>query len=466
MQTTTEVNQSSFIKIALILVIGALAPMLDTTMTNVAINTIMHDLNSTVDHVQWVTTSYILALGIVVPITGWASEHFSGKTLYISGLVAFVLGSIVSGLATSINLLIMGRIIQGAAAGMIVPLVTTLIVKAAGGHNLGSLMAIVSLPAVLAPILGPTIGGFIIKVLDWHWIFYINIPLGLLSLGLLIWLMPRFTPAPSKKPLDIPSVGLIGGAFTALILGITKLSTSGTLTATNVYVPLLIGVALLAGYCVYALLRPNHALVSLKLFTYQSFSASSILLVLSGLIVNGAMFLLPLFLQNIRGLSVIWSGIYLIAQGLGLLITRSQIGKLTDRIGARWVVLAAIGIALIGTLPFAYFNASTPTWLILIVLFIRGIAQGGLTIPIMSDAYTGVPANLVSEATTASRMLQNIGGAFGTALLATAIQSQLNNTTMTLAHLNSAYQGAFMLTVVVTVIAAIPAWFLSHQASH
>jgi len=440
--------------------------MLDTTMTNVAINTIMHDLNSTVDHVQWVTTSYILALGIVVPITGWASEHFSGKALYISGLVAFVLGSIVSGLATSINLLIIGRIIQGAAAGMIVPLVTTLIVKAAGGHNLGSLMAIVSLPAVLAPILGPTIGGFIIKVLDWHWIFYINIPLGLLSLGLLIWLMPCFTPAPSKKPLDIPSVGLIGGAFTALILGITKLSTSGTLTATNVYVPLLIGVALLAGYCVYALLRPDHALVSLKLFTYQSFSASSILLVLSGLIVNGAMFLLPLFLQNIRGLSVIWSGIYLIAQGLGLLITRSQIGKLTDRIGARWVVLAAIAIALVGTLPFAYFNASTPTWLILIVLFIRGIAQGGLTIPIMSDAYTGVPANLVSEATTASRMLQNIGGAFGTALLATAIQSQLNNTTMTLTHLNSAYQGAFMLTVVVTVIAAIPAWFLSHQASH
>ncbi|MFD1421585.1 MDR family MFS transporter [Lactiplantibacillus songbeiensis] len=466
MQTTTEANQSSFIKIALILVIGALAPMLDTTMTNVAINTIMHDLNSTVDHVQWVTTSYILALGIVVPITGWASEHFSGKALYISGLIAFVLGSIVSGLATSINLLIMGRIIQGAAAGMIVPLVTTLIVKAAGGHNLGSLMAIVSLPAVLAPILGPTIGGFIIKVLDWHWIFYINIPLGLLSLGLLIWLMPRFTPAPSKKPLDIPSVVLIGGAFTALILGITKLSTSGTLTATNVYVPLLIGVALLAGYCIYALLRPNHALVSLKLFTYQSFSASSILLVLSGLIVNGAMFLLPLFLQNIRGLSVIWSGIYLIAQGLGLLITRSQIGKLTDRIGARWVVLAAIAVALAGTLPFAYFNASTPTWLILIVLFIRGIAQGGLTIPIMSDAYTGVPANLVSEATTASRMLQNIGGAFGTALLATAIQSQLNNTTMTLAHLNSAYQGAFMLTVVVTVIAAIPAWFLSHQASH
>lgn len=460
---TISNNRSSVVKVAIILVFGAIAPMLDTTMTNVAINTIMKNLNSSVNQVQWVTTSYILALGIFVPIAGWAVDHFSGKKIYITALLVFLLGSIVSGVSTDINLLIVGRIIQGAGAGVIMSIITTLVVRAAGPMGLGSIMAIVGLPAILAPILGPTIGGFIVKALNWHWIFYVNIPVAIGSIILLYFMMPEFKPTVSKKGFDWISLLLLGGAFTTLILGVTKLSSSGKFTNSDVFVPILIGLALLVGYGVYAWVFPQKALVSLKLFKFPSFTASTILLLMSGLTVNGAMFILPLYLQNIRGLSVVMSGVYLISQGLGLLIARSQIGKLTDKIGARWVVLASIAIAVIGTLPFAFFNAKTATWLILLTLFVRGIAQGGMTIPIMSDAYSGVPSELVSEATTASRMLQNIGGAFGTALLATWIQTQLNGQMITPAHLNSAYQGAFMVTVIVTVLAVVPAWFLSHH---
>ncbi|WP_338417445.1 MFS transporter, partial [Oenococcus oeni] len=136
--------------------LGAIAPMLDTTMTNVAINTIMNDLNSSVDVVQWVTTGYILSLGITVLFTGWASDRFSGKNLYIAGIILFLIGSIFSGIASNIDILIIGRLIQGAGSGIVVSLLSTLIVRAAGGKNLGSLMAIVGLPAVLIPILGPT----------------------------------------------------------------------------------------------------------------------------------------------------------------------------------------------------------------------------------------------------------------------------------------------------------------------
>lgn len=459
----TPTDQSSVVKVAIILIIGAIAPMLDTTMTNVAINTIMKELHSSVNMVQWVTTSYILSLGIMVPIAGWAVDHFSGKKIYMTALTVFLIGSIVSGIATGINSLIIGRIIQGAGAGIIMSIITTLVVRATGPNGLGSIMAIVGLPAVLAPVLGPTFGGFIIKALNWHWIFYVNIPVALGSLALLYFMMPEFKPTVAKKPFDWISLILLGGTFTTLILGITKLSTSGKFTNTDVFIPILIGIGLLIGYIIYALVFPNKALVSLKLFKFSNFSAASVLLLMSGLTVNGAMFILPLYLQNIRGLSVAMSGVYLIAQGLGLLVSRSQIGKLTDRIGARWVVLASIAIAVIGTLPFAFFNANTATWIILLTLFVRGIAQGGMTMPIMADSYTGVPTELISEATTASRMLQNIGGAFGTALLATWIQTQLNGEVMTPAHLNSAYQGAFVLTVIVTVLAVIPAWFLSHH---
>jgi len=456
-------SHPSVIKVAIILVIAALAPMLDTTMTNVAINTIMKDLNSSVNLVQWVTTGYILALGIAVPIAGWAVDHFSGKKIYLLALSIFLVGSIISGMAGNINILIVGRIIQGSGAGIIMSIITTLIVRASGGVGLGGIMSIVGLPAILAPILGPTFGGFIIKTLDWHWIFYVNIPIALASIILLYFMMPRFNPIVTKRSFDWNSIILLGGAFTSLILGITKLSTSGKFTNFDVLGPLGLGIILLLGYAIYAAIFPKRALVSLKLFKFPSFTASSILLLLSGLTINGAMFILPLYLQNIRGLSVVMSGVYLIAQGLGLLVSRSQIGKLTDRIGARWVVLGSIVIAVIGTLPFAFFNAQTSVWLILLTLFVRGIAQGGMTIPIMSDAYTGVPSELVSEATTASRMLQNIGGAFGTALLATWIQTQLNGELLTPEHLNSAYQGAFVVTVVMTVLAVIPAWFLSHH---
>lgn len=460
---TVSKTHSSVVKIAIILVLGAIAPMLDTTMTNVAINTIMKELHSSVNMVQWVTTSYILALGIAVPVAGWLVDHFSGKKIYLTALLVFLIGSIVSGISTDINMLIVGRIIQGAGAGVIISIITTLVVRATGPQGLGSIMAIVGLPAVLAPILGPTFGGFIIKSLNWHWIFYVNIPVVLASLGLLYFMMPEFKPLGGKKTFDWISLLLLGGMFTSLILGITKLSTTGKFTNINVFGPILLGIVLLIGYVVYAKLFPKKALVSLKLFRFPSFTASSILLLMSGLTVNGAMFILPLYLQNIRGLSVVISGVYLIAQGVGLLIARSQIGKLTDRIGARWVVLVSILIAVIGTLPFAFFNAKTATWIILLTLFVRGIAQGGMTIPIMSDAYSGVPAELVSEATTASRMLQNIGGAFGTALLATWIQTQLNGQMITPERLNSAYQGAFGVTVIVTILAVIPAWLLSHH---
>ncbi|WP_125565292.1 MDR family MFS transporter [Companilactobacillus insicii] len=458
-------SHASVVKIAIILVAGAIAPMLDTTMTNVAINTIMKDLNSSVNMVQWVTTSYILALGIVVPIAGWMVDHYSGKKIYLIALSLFLFGSIISGISTSINLLILGRIIQGAGAGIIISILTTLIVRATGTQGLGSIMAIVGLPAILAPILGPTFGGFIIKALNWHWIFYINIPIALASIALLYFMMPPFEPTQAKKAFDWTSIFLLGGSFTTLILGVTKLSTSSKVLNSDVLVPILIGIVLIVGYVFYAKYFPKKALVSLKLFSFPSFTASSILLLMSGLTINGAMFILPLYLQNIRGLSVMMSGVYLISQGVGLLISRSQIGKLTDQIGARWVVLVSILIALIGTLPFAFFNANTDTWIILLTLFVRGIAQGGMTIPIMSDSYSGVPIELISEATTASRMLQNIGGAFGTALLATWIQKQMTGQTMTLSHLNSAYQSAFVVTVIVTILAVIPAWFLSHNIS-
>jgi EmrB/QacA subfamily drug resistance transporter len=459
-----EVKRSeSIFLVALILVLGAIAPMLDATMTNVAVNTIMKDFGAGVDSIQWVSTGYVLALGIIVPITGWAIEWIDGKKLYLYGLMFFLAGSVVASVSTSVGVLIAGRVIQGIGSGIIIPLLTTLIVRSSGGENLGSLMSIVGIPAVLAPILGPTFGGFIINSLDWHWIFYINVPIVIISAALIVFCLPNFEPSKRGKKLDIPSIVLLGGGFTSFILGISKVSELVSGTSNKAVLPLIISALLMGGYVAYAILKEKSALVSLKLFTIKNFSASTILLVMSGLTVNGVMFLLPLYLQNIRGLSVVWSGIYLISQGLGLLVSRSLVGKLTDKLGARIVVQVSVFIGIAGTLPFTLFTASTSNLWIILVLFIRGIAQGGLTIPVMSDSYNNVPKELISEATTATRMLQNIGGAIGTAILATIIQHSIGSQIQTKDLLLISYHNSFVFTVVSLVVALIPAFFLTNN---
>lgn len=458
-QPTISVTQ-----MALILVLGLMAPMLDTTMTNIGLNTILKDLDATVNTVQWVTTAYVLALGLAVPIAGWLVNQISGRLLMEISLIAFLLGSVMSGMATSLTWLLIGRIVQGAAAGIIVPLVTTLGIRAAGGQGLGQLMSVVGLPIVFAPILGPTIGGALIKFLNWHWLFYINIPLVLVALILDRVFLPPFKPTTSQhKPFDLVGFLLLVGLFSGLVVGVTEFSTDDVFGKFSVLLPVFIGLDALLGYIVYAFKRPQRALVPLKLFQTPNFSASTALLFLSGLLVNGAMFALPLFLQNIRGLSVINTGIYLIALGAGMLVTRTQAGKLTDQYGAKWVVIISLIFAVITTIPFAYFTKGTPTWLIIGMLFLMGLSRSGITIPVMSDSYTGIDHGLIAEATVATRMAQNIGGSVATAVLAAVIASYEGNNVATMAMLHTAYFHTFIWISVGTLIGLIPAFFLSSK---
>lgn len=462
MQTQTNTSKtSSIIGIAAIMVIGSIAPMLDSTMTNIAIKSITSSLDTTVNSVQWIVTAFALAMGIAVPFAGWAVDWINGKSLYIWALVVFLLGSILSGMATNINLLIIGRIIQGAATGIIMPTLTTLIVRLSGGKSLGHLMSVVGLPMVLMPILGPTVGGLIINQLDWHWIFYINIPIAIVSILILIIWLPKFEASHQGSFLDLPSITLMTGLFTGSILGITKFSRSANFFQTSVLWPIGIAVFCLISYIIYAFIFPNKALINLNLFKTHTFSAASLLLLMSGITLNGAMFLLPLYFQNIRGLSVVWAGLYLIPQGVGMLLTRTQIGNLTDKYGARWIVMSGIIVASLSSLPFAFANAGTNKWFLLFCLLIRGAGVGAFTVPIMSDSYAGLNPAQIPAATTATRMFQNIGSAFGTAILATVITHATAGSLPTIASLSSAYNAAFAWSIGITLVALIPAWFLS-----
>jgi EmrB/QacA subfamily drug resistance transporter len=449
------------IVMALILVVGAIPPMLDTTIVNIAVNDLSRQFAVPFVVTQWVVTGYTLALGIAVPFSGWLVQKFDGKRIFMSALGLFLVGSLLSGLSWNIESLIAFRVVQGFASGLLIPTLTTLLVQVAGSDKIGRLMSIVSVPIVLAPILGPVIGGLILQRLPWHWLFFVNLPVGAVALLLMQWKLPKFAPTNTAAKLDwlgITLLALISGMF---IYGVTEIM--GTDAQTLGLGALIAGAVATLLYLLYAWRQAGHALIPLGLFRSPNFSAAFVSLFLAGFATNGPMLLLPVFFQNVRGLDAITAALWLIPQGVGMLLTRSPIGRMTDRFGARLVVLPAIAIIIVGTLPFAFFDATTPTWLIWLVLLVRGIGIGGFTIPVMTDAYVGMPKPQIPQVSIATRIIQNVGAAFGSALLATVVTIAFAGPSAGLAGLTSAYHAGFLVSLAFTAIGILPAAFLTNR---
>lgn len=450
------------IRTAIILVIGSLAPLLDSTMVNVAIRSITVDFKNTMSVIQWVITGYVLAIGISIPISGWAGKRFGGKRIFMFSLIAFLAGSVMCAMSWNIGSMIIFRIIQGFGAGLMIPTTQNLLVQISGGKHLGQLISYVSIPAVLGPILGPVLGGVIVNSLNWRWIFYVNVPVTLIAFMLAWHGLPKDKISDHKVTLDWVGISMLSPAFAILIYGIAQISSHGGMASSAVFVPLLIGVILMFAFVIYALHKKGTPVVDLRLFNSKKFSVSCILLFLSGIISNGAMLILPLYYQQVRNESVLYAGLLLIPQGIGMLATRSQLGMLTDRIGSRMIVVVSLIITVLGTLPFAFADGSTNQVLLAAALIIRGAGLGGLFIPIMTSAYIGIEEKHIPDASTVTRILQSIGGAFGTAIVATVVQNQLNvHQAMGAAKVVvGAYNVAFWWSIAFTVISIIPAFLL------
>lgn len=459
---TKEKFDPTVLRVAIVLVFGALAPLFDSTMVNVAIHTIESDFNAAISAVQWVTTGYVLAMGLTVPISGWATKRFGCKRSYIFSLALFLVGSVCSMLSWNIGSMIGFRIIQGVGAGLLMPVLQTELVQVSGGRNLGRIMSIISIPSLLGPILGPVLGGIIVNVWGWHAIFWVNIPICIVAIPLAMWGIPADRHVKKNLSLDVTGLLLLSPAFALLIYGIAQIATYGGLGSRAVYIPLIIGAVLMTAYIVYALNTKREPALDVRLFKSVNFSASNILLVLCGIIANGAMLMLPLYYQDVRGLSALYAGLWLIPQGVGMLLTRTWVGKVADREGSRNVVLVSLAAVAIGTLPFAFAGADTNAILLSIGLLIRGAGLGGLMIAILTSAYIGIQREQIPHASTATRIFQTIGGAFGSAILATVAQGQMaGHVDSDLHAVSNAFNVSFWWAIGFTVAAAIPALLLT-----
>jgi EmrB/QacA subfamily drug resistance transporter len=417
------------LKTALVLIVGFMAVIFDTTIVSVALHTLSAQLHAPVSTIQWVTTGYLLALGIAVPLSTWGMRRFGSKRLWMAALAVFLIGSIGSSLAWNADSLIAWRVVQGAGGGIMFPLLTTLIMQAAGGKALGRTVTIVALPALLGPILGPLIGGAILTDFSWRFMFWVNVPFCVAGLILAARYLPADKLIAGPKPrLDLPGLALLAPGVAAIILGLSSAGSSAGFAHPSVIVPLVIGVALTGAFTAYALRlgrRNGRPLVDISLLAHRPLASASAVLFFSGFSLYGAMLLLPLYYQEVRGASALTAGIMLVPQGIGTLLSRNLAGRLTDKIGARPIAVVGFVIVAAATAPFAFAGPHTNPWLLALWMVIRGLGLGAVTISVTAVAFLGLNKEQIPHASVVTRMIQQVGGSFGTAVLAVILSAAI-----------------------------------------
>ena len=409
------------------MLVGGIAVLFDSTIVAVAVNTLATDLHASLSTIQWVSTGYLLALGVTIPLAVWGQGRFGGKKLWLAGLVLFLAGSVAASLAPTIGWLVAARALQGVGGGILMPLMSTLPVQAAGGRISGRLLATVGLPAVLGPVLGPLVGGAVLHWLSWRWMFWINVPL--LAVGFVLAL--RFLPddEPRRRArLDWLGAVLLPVGFVGILYGLARVSAEHGFGHAVVLAPLLGGLVLVAAFVWHAIRARGDALVDVRLLALRSVGSSSAALFVIGAAMFGAMLLLPLFWQQERGATALAAGLMMVPQGVGSIFSRTLAGRLTDALGARAVTMTAFLVVALTTVPFAFAGPTTSTWWLVAVLVVRGFGLGGVMIPVMTVSFLDTTREQVPHASVLTRITQQIGGAFGAAVLAVVLESAIRTT--------------------------------------
>ncbi len=409
--------------VAAVVVLGAIMSILDVTVVNVAINTLAQEFETDLATIQWVATGYTLALATVIPLTGWAADRFGTKRLYLISIGLFVAGSALSGIAWSAESLIAFRVLQGLGGGMIMPAGMTILTRAAGANRLGRVMAIIGVPMLLGPVLGPILGGWLVESASWRWIFFINLPIGVAALLLADRVLPRDEPQPHHA-LDWLGLSLLSPGLAAVIYGLAESSSAGGFDSPRALVPTLIGAALLVAFVVHGL-RAADPLINLRLFANRTFALAASTILLVAISAFGGMLLLPLYLQAVRGESALDTGLLLAPQGLGAMLVMPLAGRLADRTGVGRIV--PVGLVLIA---FSFFGLTgvtedTPYTVLAAILLLQGMGLGASMMPLFSGAMQTLRKAAIARATTTLNIVQQVGASIGTAVMTILLTNAL-----------------------------------------
>jgi EmrB/QacA subfamily drug resistance transporter len=462
-----EKIDGAVLKIAGVVVLGAIMSILDITVVSVALPTFQDVFDATYATVAWTMTAYTLALATVIPLTGWAADRFGTKRLYLAALALFTAGSVLCAMATSIEMLIAFRVVQGLGGGMLMPLGMTILTRAAGPDRIGRLMAVLGIPMLLGPITGPILGGWLIDVASWHWIFLINLPIGLAALAYSWTVLPKDEPS-TTEPFDFLGMLLLSPGLALFLFGVSSIAEGGEGASfgPRVWVSATIGVALILTFVAHAL-RAEKPLIDLRLFKNRRLTIATVSMFVFVIAFMGAGLLFPSYFLQVRGETTLMAGLLIAPQGLGAMVTMPIAGVLADKVPIGRTVPVALLVMASGFFVFTQVGADTSYLVLCSALFVMGLGMGGTMMPIMTSALKSLTNHEVARGSTLVNIVQQIGGSIGTAVLSVVltnqITSRLEGSTDPLQSMAEGFGTTFTVAFALILVALIPVAFLPRK---
>jgi EmrB/QacA subfamily drug resistance transporter len=400
-------------KVVSVAAIGSFMAQLDATVVNVSLASLAHDLHVSLSAIQWVTSGYLLALALMLPLNGWLVDRIGARALYLWCFAAFTVSSTLCGLAWSANSLIGFRILQGMSGGLLAPMAQMMMARAAG-RQMAQVVSVAALPVLLAPLLGPVLAGGLLQFASWRWLFLINLPVGVLALALAAAFLPNDREETRRRGLDLVGLALLSPGLVLFLYGSDHLGERIGAAA------LAVSVALFALFHRWARARGDAALIDLRLFRGKVFSASVGAMFMANGIAFAGQMLIPIYLVRACGLSPSRTGLLLAPLGLGMMCAYPFMGRLTQRFGIRKLAACGALLALAGTLPFVFLaHHGLVIGVLAASLFVRGLGMSAIGIPSITSGYASVARQDLPMATTAMNIVQRLGGPTLTTLCAT-----------------------------------------------
>jgi EmrB/QacA subfamily drug resistance transporter len=444
--------------VAAVIVLGSLATVLDTTIVNVALGPLSREFGVPLTTIQWVASGYTLALAAVIPATAWAIGRFGSKRLYMLAVALFTLGSALAGLAWNAETLIAFRVVQGLGGGMVMPVGMTIILRAAAAQGKqGTMMSLLGLPILIGPVAGPVLGGWLVDEVSWRWMFFVNVPVGVVAVVLAGRVFPPDVPAPGRR-LDVPGLLMLSPGLAAVIFGLTRASEGdGGLAAPATAGPVLAGAVLVAAFVVRGL-TVAEPLIDLRLLRHRPLAAGAGTLFLFVTGYFGSMLLAPMFFQEVRDTSVTESGLLGVPLGLAAGITMQISGRLVDRVAPRRIVLPGVLLAAAGLTAFAaQAGAGTPYPRLGVALAVTGVGVGMVMMPSIAAATRALGPEDAPGASTLLTITSQVAGSIGPAMISMVLAGQLAGRPPTA----GAFQHSYVWGIVALTAAALPALLVS-----
>ncbi|WP_308796771.1 DHA2 family efflux MFS transporter permease subunit [Agromyces silvae] len=454
-----------------LLVAAAFVVILNETIMSVALPRLMADLDITAATAQWLTTGFMLTMAVVIPLTGWALERFNIRAVFFTAMGLFAAGTLIAALAPGFEILLAGRIIQAGGTAIMMPLLFTTVLNVVPPTHRGRMMGVISIVIAVAPAIGPTVSGVILSALDWRWMFWIVLPIAVLAIVLgAIWV--KNVTVPKRVRFDVISVVFSALAFGGLIYGLASIGEAATGHAPiPVWIPIVVGALALVAFVLRQLFlqRQDRALLDLRTFTSRSFSLAVVLVVVAMGAMFGTLVLLPIYLQQVLGLSTLETGLMLLPGGVLMGVIAPVVGSLFDRFGPRPLVIPGMVVAAAALWGMTTFGVETPVWWIIAVHLALNLGLGFVFTPLLTSALGSLPRPLYPHGSAIVGTVQQLAGAAGTALFVTmmslGLASGLEGGVDAVEATASGIHSAFLTGAIIALGAVVLACFVRRPAA-